>query len=223
MLLVSEPVLGTEEKAALAAVIESGWITMGDRVREFEKAFALLHQAEDSIAVNSCTAALHLILHALGIGPGDEVLLPGYMWCSCISAVIRLGAIPRLVDIDQTFCMDPHDLKRKLTPHSKAVLIVHMSGAPGNIEELVQIARAAGLAIVEDCAQSNGASIHGRLTGTFGDIAASLLAPPTLTASATVIASPAIVSFSASKDCAMSAPSFRTQNRWPECLSPSGA
>ena len=67
--------------------------------------------------------------------------------------------------------MDPRDLQRKITPHSKAVLIVHMSGAPGNIEELVQIARAAGLAILEDCAQSNGASIHGRLTGTFGDIA----------------------------------------------------
>ena len=72
MLLVSEPVLGADEKLALAAVIDSGWITMGDRVREFEQAFAQLHGAEDSVAVSSCTAALHLILHALGVGPGDR-------------------------------------------------------------------------------------------------------------------------------------------------------
>ena len=72
MLLVSEPVLGMDEKAALAAVIDSGWVTMGDRVREFEQAFARLHQSDDSIAVSSCTAALHLILHALDIGPGSN-------------------------------------------------------------------------------------------------------------------------------------------------------
>jgi dTDP-4-amino-4,6-dideoxygalactose transaminase len=140
-------------------------------VDRLEQAFCDRFGRRHAIGLGSATAGLHVALAALGIGPGDEVLLPGYLWCSCIGAIVRLGAIPRLVDIDQTFCMDPQDLKAKITPHSKAVLIVHMSGAPGNVEQLVQIARAAGLAIVEDCAQSIGAGIHGRLTGTFGDIA----------------------------------------------------
>src|SRR5260221_13832055 len=97
MLWVSELVLGAEEKAALAAVIESGWVTMGDRVREFEQAFARMHEAEDSIAVGSCTAALHLILHSLGIGPGDEVLVPSLTFVASANAVFYVGARPVFV------------------------------------------------------------------------------------------------------------------------------
>ena len=124
-----------------------------------------------ALGVGSATAGLHIALAGLGIGPGDEVLLPGYLWCSCIGAIVRLGAIPRLVDVDRTFCMDPQDLRRKITPHSKAVLLVHMSGAPGRVEQTVAVARQHGLKVVEDCAQSIGASIGGRPTGSFGDIA----------------------------------------------------
>src|SRR5258708_27028899 len=99
MLLVSEPVLGLDEKDALAAVIESGWVTMGDRVGEFEQAFARLHEAEDSIAVTSCTAALHLILHGLGIGPGDEVLVPSLPFVATANSGLYAGARPVFVDI----------------------------------------------------------------------------------------------------------------------------
>src|SRR5262245_24348128 len=92
-----------------------------------------------ALGVSSGTAALSISMSALGVGPGDEVLVPGYMWVSCISAIVRSGAIPRLVDIDETFCVDPEDLKRKIGPQSRAVLFVHMSGAPGRIEEVVGI------------------------------------------------------------------------------------
>jgi len=124
-----------------------------------------------ALGLASGSAALTVALAALGVGPGDEVLVPGYMWVSCISAVVRLGAIPRLVDIDDTFCMSPEDLKRKIGPHSKAVLLVHMSGAPGHVDKIVETARGAGLALIEDCAQANGARYRGKFTGSFGDLA----------------------------------------------------
>src|SRR5258708_20279758 len=99
MLWVSEPIVGAEEKEALAAVIERGWVTRGDRVQEFEQAFARLHEAEDSIAVSSCTSALHLILHGLGIGPGDEVLVPSLTFVATAISVLYVGARPAFVDI----------------------------------------------------------------------------------------------------------------------------
>ena len=141
---------------------------MADKLEaEFRKRFGRRH----ALGVSSATAGLHIALAALGLGPGDEVLLPGYFWVSCVSAIVRLGAIPRLVDVDDTLCMDPEDLKRKITPHSKAVLLVHMSGAPGHVDKIAAIARKHKLPLVEDCAQSIGGSLHGRQTGTFGNIA----------------------------------------------------
>jgi 8-amino-3,8-dideoxy-alpha-D-manno-octulosonate transaminase len=110
-------------------------------------------------------------MSALGIGPGDEVLLPGYLWVSCIAAIIRAGAIPRLVDVDDTFCMDPADLERKIGAHSRAVLLVHMSGAPGAVDKIAAICRARKLPLIEDCAQANGASFRGKPVGSFGDLA----------------------------------------------------
>lgn len=138
---------------------------------KLEAAFRRRFDRKYALAVGSATAGLHIALGALGLGPGDEVLLPGYLWISCLSAIVRLGAIPRLVDINDTFCMDGADLKRKITPHSKAILLVHMSGAPGAVDEIAAIARKHNLKLVEDCAQSIGGSLHGRQTGTFGDLA----------------------------------------------------
>ncbi|OWT65451.1 DegT/DnrJ/EryC1/StrS family aminotransferase [Candidimonas nitroreducens] len=123
-----------------------------------------------ALGVSSGTAALAIAMWALDLGPGDEVLVPGYMWVSCVSAVVRSGAIPRLVDIDDTFCIDPQDLKRKIGPHTRAVLCVHMSGAPGNIAEIAAICREHKLALVEDCAQAAGGSSQGRAVGRHGDI-----------------------------------------------------
>ncbi|HHF0524181.1 TPA: DegT/DnrJ/EryC1/StrS family aminotransferase [Legionella anisa] len=124
-----------------------------------------------ALGVNSGTAALHIGMAAFGVGPGDEVLVPGYMWVSCLSAIVRLGAIPILVDIDNTFCMDPNDLERKITSRSKAILCVHMSGASGYIDTIATIAKKNNLYLLEDCAQAAGGYYHDKPLGSFGDLA----------------------------------------------------
>jgi len=140
-------------------------------VDRLEAAFRKRLDRAHALGVASGTAALQVAMGALGVGPGDEVLVPGYLWVSCLGAVIRSGAIPRLVDIDETFNMSPADLEAKIGPHAKAVLVVHMSGAPADMPAIMKIARKHGLKVVEDCAQANGASLHGKLAGTFADLA----------------------------------------------------
>ena len=170
MLLVSEPVLGAEEKAALAAVIESGWVTMGDRVREFEQAFARLHEAEDSIAVGSCTAALHLILHALGIGPGDEVLVPSLTFVATANSVLYVGARPVFVDIEspEVPLMSLDEAEAKCTARTKAVILVHFGGYLADRDAWQAFARRRGLLLIEDAAHAPGLPA----VGTFGEAAA---------------------------------------------------
>jgi dTDP-4-amino-4,6-dideoxygalactose transaminase len=170
MLLVSEPVLGMQEKAALAAVIESGWVTMGDRVREFEQAFALLHEAEDSIAVNSCTAALHLILHALGIGPGDEVLVPSLTFVATSNSALYVGARPVFVDIEspELPLMSLGEAEAKCTARTKAVILVHFGGYLADRDAWQAFARRKGLLLIEDAAHAPGLPA----AGTFGEAAA---------------------------------------------------
>ena len=121
-----------------------------------EAKFREIYGVDYAIGVSSGTQAIYISLAALGVGPGDEVLIPGYLWPSCLNGVVRLGAIPRLVDIDETFTMSPEDLQKKITPHSKAVILIHMSGVPGNIDSVMEIARANKLQFLEDCAQCNG-------------------------------------------------------------------
>jgi len=140
-------------------------------VERLEAHFCKAYQSPYALAVNSGTAALHVVFAAFGVGPGDEVLIPGYLWVSCISAIVRLGAIPVLVDIDQTFCLDPNDLKRKITARSKAVLCVHMSGAPGRIDLIANLCKNANLFLLEDCAQAAGCHLHNKPVGSFGDAA----------------------------------------------------
>ena len=123
-----------------------------------------------ALGVSSGTAALSIAMSALEIGPGDEVLDPGYLWVSCVSAVVRAGAIPRLVDIDDCFTLDPADVERKIGPNTRAALMVHMSGAPGRVAEVARICRERGIGLIEDCAQTAGASQHGKAVGTFGDV-----------------------------------------------------
>jgi dTDP-4-amino-4,6-dideoxygalactose transaminase len=135
-----------------------------------EEAFSERYGVPYALAVSSGSEALYVALAAMGVGPGNEVLIPAYLWTSCINAVVRLGAIPRLVDIDETFSMAPEDLERKISPRTKVIVLVHMSGAPGDIDAVMEIARRAGVMVLEDCAQSNGASYRGRPIGTFGDL-----------------------------------------------------
>src|SRR6202140_5399633 len=170
MLLVSEPILGAEEKAALVAVIDSGWVTMGDRVQEFEQAFARLHQAEESVAVSSCTAALHLILHALGIGPGDEVLVPSLTFVATANSVLYVGARPVFVDIEspQAPLMSLEDAEAKCTARTKAVIVVHFGGYLAHRDAWQSFARRKGLLLIEDAAHAPGLPA----AGTFGEAAA---------------------------------------------------
>jgi dTDP-4-amino-4,6-dideoxygalactose transaminase len=170
MLLVSEPVLGQDEKEALAAVIESGWITMGDRVLEFERAFARLHQAEDSIAVSSCTAALHLILHGLGIGPGDEVLVPSLTFVATANSVLYTGARPVFVDIEsaEVPLMSLDDAEARCTARTKAVILVHFAGYLADRDAWQSFTRRKGLLLIEDAAHAPGLPA----ASTFGEAAA---------------------------------------------------
>ena len=169
--------MGDEEAELVTRVVRAGspfryyGLDLQHMVDRLEAAYRERLGRAFALGVGSATAGLHIALAALGVGPGDEVLLPGYLWVSCISAIVRLGAIPRLVDIDDTFCMAPADLRRKLSARTKAVLLVHMSGAPGRLDELMDIVRAAEVPLVEDAAQANGASFQGRPVGSFGDLA----------------------------------------------------
>ena len=122
-----------------------------------------------ALAVNSGTAALSCAMAAMGVGPGKEVLVPAYMWVSTIAAVVRLGAIPVLVDIDDTFTMDPADLQRKITPRSHLITVVHMSGGVGDMKAISAIAQRHDLWLLEDCAQAAGATLDGAPAGSFGD------------------------------------------------------
>ena len=158
MLLVSEPSLGDEEKTALAEVFESGWVTMGDRVREFEQSFARLHEAEDAVAVGSCTAALHLILHALGIGPGDEVLVPSLTFVATANSVLYVGARPVFVDIEsaEVPLMSLEEAEAKCTSRTKAVILVHFAGYLADRDAWQAFARRKGLLLIEDAAHAPG-------------------------------------------------------------------
>jgi 8-amino-3,8-dideoxy-alpha-D-manno-octulosonate transaminase len=140
-------------------------------VAKLEQEFAVSVGTKFAVAINSGTAALQVAVCALGIGPGDEVLIPGYFWVATAGAVLRSGAIPVLVDCDNTFSMDPVAAARKITPRTKAILVVHMGGVIGHIKEIVALARQYNLKVIEDCAQANGATQHGVKAGAFGDVA----------------------------------------------------
>ena len=164
------PILGNEEKEALSSVVDSGWITMGDRVRAFEEAFARMHGADDAVAVNSCTAGLHLCLAALGIGPGDEVLVPSLTFVATVNAVVYTGATPVFVDIERVD--SPHmaltDASAKITHRTRAVMIMHYGGYGMDTGAWRAFADAAGLRLIEDAAHAPGADAVGR----YGDASA---------------------------------------------------
>ncbi len=166
MLLVAEPMLGGEEKAALSDVVDSGWITMGGRVRAFEEAFAEQHAADDAVAVSSCTAALHLLLEALGIGPGDEVLVPSLTFVATANCVLYAGATPIFVDIEslETPLMSIEDAAAKCTQRTRAIILMHYAGYTAQLSEWRDFARQRGLFLIEDAAHAVGAKDVGRFS-----------------------------------------------------------
>ena len=161
---LADPVLGEEEKQALCAVIDSGWLTMGERVARFERAFADLHKAENAVAVSSCTAGLHLCLKTLGIGPGDQVLVPSLTFVATVNAVLYVNATPVFVDIQDEHT--PHislaDAEIKSTPRTKAVIVMHYGGYPVDLHSWGFFADSKGIFLIEDAAHSPGLG-HGGL------------------------------------------------------------
>jgi 8-amino-3,8-dideoxy-alpha-D-manno-octulosonate transaminase len=146
-------------------------IRLGKEVEAFEREFARFLGVDYAVAVGSGTGALHTALAALGVGPGQEIIVPAYFWVSIAAAVVNLGAIPVLADIDGTFCLDPAAVERQITGKTRGIVMAHMSGAPGNVTAVSEVARRHGLFLLEDCAQCNGGGIAGRKVGTFGDMA----------------------------------------------------
>jgi len=140
-------------------------------VSAFERELCSFLGVKHAVAVTSGTTALHTALSALRIGPGQEVIVPSYLWVAVVAAVVNLGAIPVLAEIDDTFCLDPASVRRCITSRTTCVILVHMNGAPGAATEVASIARDHGLYLLEDCAQCLGGSLEGRKVGTFGDLA----------------------------------------------------
>jgi len=145
-------------------------IDMQGEVDAFEKEFAEFIGVKYALAVTSGSAALQTALSALGVGPGQEVIVPAYMWVAVIAAVVNLGAIPVLADINETFTLDPAEVERRISQRTTGIIAVHMSGAPADASALLEIARKHRLFLLEDCAQCAGGSIRGKRVGRFGDM-----------------------------------------------------
>ena len=145
-------------------------VALQKEVEAFESEFSRYLGVPHAVAVSSGTGALHTALSALGVGPGQEVIVPAYLWVSVVAAVVNHGAMPVLADIDETFCLNPADVQERITAKTKGIIAVHMSGAPADIKTIQRIARERGLWLLEDCAQCNGGSVDGQKVGTFGDM-----------------------------------------------------
>jgi 8-amino-3,8-dideoxy-alpha-D-manno-octulosonate transaminase len=146
-------------------------IDLQGEVATFESEFAAFEGISHCLALTSGTGALHTALAALGVGPGQEVIVPAYMWVSVIAAVVNLGAIPVLADIDDTFCLDPASVEEKISSRTTGIIVAHMSGAPADVKAISQVAQRHGVFLLEDCAQCAGGSIDGKRVGSFGDLA----------------------------------------------------
>lgn len=170
---LAETTLGPEEAQTAKEVVESGWLSMGPRTLAFEEAFAAKHGAKHAIAVTNGTAALHLSLLALGIGPGDEVIQPSMTFAASANMTLAAGATPVFADIvsPEEPTLDPEDVARRITPRTKAVIVMHYGGYPARLSELMELCDANGLMLIEDACHGPAQrvpSLGGRALGTFG-------------------------------------------------------
>ncbi|PYV43800.1 MAG: glutamine--scyllo-inositol aminotransferase [Acidobacteria bacterium] len=150
------------------------WYGPGDqppmKVASFEKEFAARMQTRFALAVTSGTAALQTALAALEVGPGDEVILPAWTWHSCFNSIVLAGALPVFAEIDESFNIDPADIESKITPQTRVIMVAHLQGNPCDMDRIITIATKGRLKVLEDCAQSVGASYGGRPLGSIGHI-----------------------------------------------------
>ena len=171
--------IGAEEENAVLDVLRSkrlfryyGPYSGGSKVDDFEKAFAAYMGTDHAVAVSSGSASLVCGLAALGVGPGDEVIIPAYTWIASAEAVIAVGAVPILAEIDQSLTLDVADVESKITGRTKAIMPVHMCGVPCQMQRIAGLAQCRGIKVLEDVAQAAGGSFRGQLLGSIGDVGA---------------------------------------------------
>jgi dTDP-4-amino-4,6-dideoxygalactose transaminase len=169
--------LEKELLAAVAGVVESGQFILGEETERFEKEFAELCQAKHAIGVNSGTDALILALKCLGIGPGDEVITAPNSYLASASCVALAGATPKFADVRTDLNLDPEALEHAITPRTRAIIPVHLTGKPAPMNEILGVAKEHGLEVIEDAAQAVGAQLNGKPVGTFGRIGGFSLHP----------------------------------------------
>ncbi|MCL6519280.1 MAG: DegT/DnrJ/EryC1/StrS family aminotransferase [Armatimonadetes bacterium] len=168
----SWPVFDESDVNAVAEVVRSGhWGCLtGSKVAEFEKKFAAFHDAKYGVCVTNGTAALEVALRAVGVKPGDEVIVPPYTFIASASAALQVNAIPVFADIDpDTYNLDPNKIEPAITEKTKAIIAVHIGGGPADMDGIMAVARKHGLKVVEDAAQAHGAAWKGRRVGAIGD------------------------------------------------------
>jgi dTDP-4-amino-4,6-dideoxygalactose transaminase len=163
---VARPCFGAEEERLLLEVLRSRWVTQGPRVEEFEQRFAEAVGARHAVAVSSCTTGLFLAFHALGIGPGDEVVVPSLSFIATANSVVHAGATPVFADVEpRTYNLDPEAVAAAVGPRTRAILVVHQLGLPADLARIEEIARRRGIAVVEDSACAVGSRLAGRPIG----------------------------------------------------------
>ncbi len=166
------PRLGPEDVTAVAEVLDTGRLTQltGRSVGDFERAFAGWHDVEHCVATSSGTTAIHTALIGLGVGPGDEVIVPAHTFIASATPVLHQGATPVFADVDErTFCISPDSVRERITERTKAIIAVHLNGHPTDLDALIEIAQPRAIAVIEDAAQAHGAKYKGRKVGTIGE------------------------------------------------------
>lgn len=167
---ITRAVFDEAEAQAVARVLESGWVVQGPRVAEFEAGFRAFTGLPEAVACTSCTTGLHLALLAEGIGPGDEVIVPSFTWVASANAVLYVGATPVIADVSlDTFNITSEEIERRITPHTRAIMAVHLFGLAAEMDGILAIARARGIKVIEDAACALGTLYRGRHVGALGD------------------------------------------------------
>lgn len=169
---MAEPDIGSKEREYMNEAFDSGWISSkGPFISKFEDEFARFSGTKCAISCSNGTTALHLAVRALGIGEGDEVIVPDLTFASPANAVLYEKGKPILVDIDRTYwCIDPDKLKERISKKTKAIIVVHLYGHPADMDPIMDIARQNGLKVIEDCAEAHGATYKNKKVGSIGDI-----------------------------------------------------
>ena len=181
MIPISRPDIGPAEEEAVLEVLRSGMLAMGRKTLAFEEAWAAYCGVRHAVLMSNGTVAQEAVLHALGIGAGDEVITVSFSFNATVSVILRAGATPVLVDVrENDFCMDPALVEAAITPRTKAIMPVHLYGLMADMDPLVEIAERHGLVIIEDAAQAHGAAYRGRRAGQFGPAMFSLYATKNL-------------------------------------------